>query len=123
MKNLEGVIAAYRKARAARLAQDQIVVELKAAEMIAKEELMVALDNHGLQKAGDGVSSVSKTKKSIVTITDWPAFYEHIQKTGEFDLLQKRPGLRAIGDRADIGVEIPGAKLGHIWDLSISTKE
>lgn len=112
----------YKIARASRAEADELVKRLKERESELKDRIMLALDNAGLQKAGDEVTTVSKMKRAIVNITDWPAFYKHIQESGEFDLLQKRPAVRAIGDRADDGVEIPGAKLGHFYDLSFHNK-
>ena len=49
---------------------------------------------------------------------DWPLLYAHIQKTGEFELLERRLGKGAAQERIDQGIKIPGVTLFPVETIS-----
>lgn len=55
-----------------------------------------------------GVLTIKRDPVPIVD--DWDALYEHIRKTGEFELLERRVGVGAARERLDEAVEIPGVR-------------
>lgn len=118
----QALIDAYLVARVVRQEADEIAKAMKVREMEAKDNLMLHLDNAGLLKIGDESATITKVKRPFVKVLDWDVFYEHIQETGEFDLLHRRPAVRAIGDRVDEGVEVPGTELGHTYDLTVTKR-
>jgi hypothetical protein len=57
-------------------------------------------------------SRVQVTSKAIpqVAAEDWPKFYAHIKKTGEFELLNRAVNRKAVQDRWDAKKQVPGVK-------------
>jgi len=51
-------------------------------------------------------------------VEDWDKFYAHIKKKGEFDLLSRALGKKAIEERWEHGKEVPG--IGHYEGKKIS---
>ena len=46
-------------------------------------------------------------------VTHWDLFQEHIRRTGQLDLLQKRPMISAIKARWESGDDVPGIERIH----------
>lgn len=78
--------------------------EWKTLEM----ELIVRLDEQGMQKASTGLGTASITEVIVPQVVDWDAVYEHIRETGDFYLLQKRPAAAAFRELQESGETIPG---------------
>lgn len=121
-QTIEKLIDYYRAARGARLEIQKELDVLKESERDLKAQVLAMLDDLKLTSAGGEDFAVCRQKRAIVDVTDWVAFYKHISETGHFDLLQKRPAVRALADRAEEGDKVPGVKLGHFYDLSVKTK-
>jgi len=58
--------------------------------------------------------------KEVPRAADWPKVHAFIQKTGRFDLLQKRLGEAAVKDMWDQGDDVPGVEKVSIPDVSIT---
>ncbi len=89
----------------ARLAY-QHEVEAKIAEMSKAEELIEAelINNftaEQLEKMGGTMATASITRAPLPAEVDWPVLWAHIKKTGEFDLLEKRPARAAFRERVE----------------------
>lgn len=84
------------------------------------------LEDHFIQTLAAGEASGVQGKKSRVQITeslvptveDWPKFYAHIKKTGNFELLNRAPNKAAITERWDAKKQVPGIKPFHIKKVS-----
>lgn len=90
-------------------------VEAKIAEMELREKtlddhILGMLEAQGLDKAAGAEASVSLSKQPIPTVKDWGKFYAYIKKTGQFDLLEKRPARGAYRERVEAGLSIPGVE-------------
>lgn len=120
--NIDELVEEYRALRGQRRGLDEAIKELRREETIVKDKIMDALDKLNLQSAGGEEFTVYKQKKTLVCVKDWDKFYQHILATGHFDLLQKRPAVLALADRAADGAEVPGVELGHFYDVSVRTK-
>ena len=64
------------------------------------------------------LARVSIKSKEIATAADWPTFYAHIKKKGEFELLNKAINQKAVKERWDAGKQVPG--LGKFTKKTIS---
>ena len=81
-----------------------------------------------IQKLAVGESSGVQGKKSRVQITeavipvvdDWPKFYAHIKKKGEFELLNRAPNRAAIQERWDAKKNVPGIGKFHAKKVSVT---
>lgn len=82
----------------------ELVEKWRSLEM----ELMVRLDEQGMLKASTADGTASITEVVMPMVQDWDAVYEHIQETGDFYLLQKRPAAAAFRELNDSGEKIPG---------------
>ncbi len=82
----------------------ELTEKWRALEM----ELIVRLDEQGMLKASTGVGTASITETVVPQVTDWDKVFEHIQETGDFYLLQKRPAAAAFRELHSSGEVIPG---------------
>lgn len=92
-------------------------LELKKARATFKEidnfvtklEAWFIQEFAGDQKGVTGkVGRVEVTDKKIATVIDWTKFYKHIQKKGEFDLLNKAVNQKAVQERWEQEKTVPG---------------
>ncbi|NIQ99209.1 MAG: hypothetical protein GTN78_03275 [Gemmatimonadales bacterium] len=121
-KSIDSMVEEYRKIRQDRLDLDKQAKALGEAERVLKDLILEELDRLQLKSAGGEDFTVYKQQKTLVRVSDWEKFYNHIQQTGHFDLLQKRPAVLALADRAVDGDAVPGVELGHYFDVSVRTK-
>lgn len=84
-------------------------------EVDALQEQETALSNYIIDtvpKGDTGASGkhhrVTIVPKIVVQVEDWDKFYAYIARTKAWELLQRRPGEKAIAERWDNGKEVPG---------------
>lgn len=74
----------------------------------------------------DAEGIITKKAKAVITTVDiptakdWAAIYEHIQKTGDWDLVQKRLGTTAVRARWEEGEAIPGIDVFHKVSVKVT---
>lgn len=73
-----------------------------------EEELISRLDEQGMLKATVAAGTATITETIVPNVVDWDAVYAHIQETGDFYLLQKRPAAAAFRELQQSGQEVPG---------------
>lgn len=73
-----------------------------------EDELLNRLDDQGMLQAKTSAGTASVTETIVPNVVDWDAVHEHIQKTGDFYLLQKRPATAAFRELHASGETIPG---------------
>ena len=54
------------------------------------------------------VGRVAIETKDIATVADWPTFYAHIKKKGEFELLNRAVNQKAVKERWEQNKQVPG---------------
>ena len=84
--------------------EKELTEEWRSLEM----ELLVRLDEQGMKKASTDDGTASVTEVVLPQVVDWDAVYAHIQETGDFYLLQKRPAAAAFRELNDSGQGVPG---------------
>ena len=118
----------YYEARAARMAQQKIVDELKEKETVAERILLDYLKSQGLEGAKGHVANASIKRNDTIVIDDnggpegsgREAFRAYILETGDVSLLQFRPSLTRCKELWDEGIEIPGAKKVQVESISLT---
>ena len=108
----------WREKRAERLALDKQVAELKKQEEALKDKVMANLRKSANKSVSNGDRLFQWVEKEEPTIEDWPALYKHIQKTGEFELLQRRLNTGSVKERWEIGKKVPGVTAIPVESLS-----
>jgi hypothetical protein len=73
-----------------------------------EKELLNRFDDQGMLKATAAAGTATITEEILPNVVDWDAVYEHIQNTGDFYLLQKRPAAAAFRELHASGNSIPG---------------
>ena len=104
-------LSAFFKVYTARLAADKTAAKLKSEETTLKSVVVELMREAGLDKAQGAAGTVSTRVVSVAKATDWPAFYKWIQKTGNFECLEKRVHQANL---AEVLEHYPRAKPGGI---------
>lgn len=82
----------------------ELIEKWRSLEM----ELLLRLDDQGMLKATTAAGTASITETILPQVTDWDAVFDHIQLTGDFYLLQKRPAAAAFRELHNSGQKVPG---------------
>lgn len=99
--------------RKARKGLEQQAGVLKAEQDALEEFLREQFTKSDLRQVKTRAGTISLSEKDVPRAQDWDKIHEHILKTKEFDLLQKRLGEKACQLRWDDGKEIPGVEKYH----------
>jgi hypothetical protein len=82
----------------------ELIDEYKPLEL----ELIIRLDEQGMEKASTSHGTASITETVLPQVVDWDAFYEWIKENDAFYMLQKRPAAAAYRELQDSGEEVAG---------------
>ena len=66
------------------------------------------------------VGRVTVVSKEVAQVTDWPAFYAHIKKTGDFDLLGRTIKQDAVKARWEAGKKVAGMGTFNAVTISLT---
>lgn len=108
--NVDDVINALAQIK---LDKDNINQQLKvlnAQKDALEKKLMELMGAAGLQRASNGVATVSIGEEQVYNATNWDAVYEHIQSTGDFSILHRRLSNAAIREIEATGGDVPGTE-------------
>ena len=108
--NVDDVINALAQIK---LDKDNINQQLKvlnAQKDALEKKLMELMGAAGLQRASNGVATVSIGEEQVYNATNWDAVYEHIQSTGDFSILHRRLSNAAIREIEATGGAEPGTE-------------
>lgn len=81
----------YARLRGKRLALKHELEAAARQEMEAQQKLLVACRAAGLEKVTGPDGTFSHKNVSVLRVSDWPAFYGWIKRSGHFECLEKRP--------------------------------
>lgn len=105
--------------------KESLAAEIKTCnEDLAKIEsdIMEQMSNAGITQAASDKASCTMRATPNPTITNWPAFYDYVAETGQFELLHKRLSSTAFRERWDAGETIPGTTMTSVYELSVRRK-
>lgn len=98
----------WRTKRAERLALAKEVDKLEKDEKALKAKVMEALAKAKNKSVSNGERLFQLVTKPEPTVEDWPTLQKHIQKTGEFDLIERRVNRAAVKERWELNRKVPG---------------
>jgi len=110
----------YISLRAQRLAKEKEAAEIKETEELLKTAIISKAREQELTAVGSKLGIVKVKCSKEPKADDWALVYEHIQKTGQFELLHKRLAILAIKEHVDAGETIPGIAFSDVYSLSVS---
>ena len=81
---------------------------LKEQEKAVDYQLRQHMEDQGLSKFSNDQATISISKQIVPQVEDWTALHQHILDTGEFELMQRRPAVKAYRELREAGQTIPG---------------
>jgi hypothetical protein len=120
MHELGALVDSYDGMRARKTALTREVDDLASDIARARKLILAALEFQGVTSIGGSIARCTIISKTVPNVVAWDELYEHIMRTGEFDLLHRRVGEAAVKERWASGVEVPGISAVDINDLSVS---
>ena len=118
--HLPDMVDQYISLRAQRLAKEKEAAEIKETEELLKTAIISKAREQELTAVGSKLGIVKVKCSKEPKADDWALVYEHIQKTGQFELLHKRLAILAIKEHVDAGETIPGIAFSDVYSLSVS---
>lgn len=110
----------YIRTRAARLKSQQETTKLEEEEKNLKRLLIEIAIASKVISLGGSVGVVNYRRNFKPKVEDWDLVYGYISKHGAFELLQKRLGEKAVEERWEDSIAIPGIVKFPVDDLTIS---
>jgi hypothetical protein len=117
------VTAALNRALFLDAAVKTLAANLSAEEeklKVAVAELEKLLQANNMMGVSSTLGSADFVIKTVYNATDWNVLQAHIQKTGEFDLLQRRLTQTAMRDRDSNNDLPPGVRRVSLPQLKLS---
>ena len=93
---------------------------LSAQETQLKNYIIDTLPKSDASGVAGKLCRVSVVTKKVPQVKDWDAFYKHIKKSGEFELLSRSIGKAAIEERWEAGKKIPGVESFDVTTVSMN---
>ena len=106
--------------RATRLTAQKEVDKAKAIETTAKDALIKALQDIGIQKGTGLIATASLKTVRVPVITDWDQIYKYVRENDRFDLLHKRLSEVAWRDSLELDQLVPGTEPSNEVELSLT---
>ena len=104
-----------------RLANDRLSKNLKEVEDAAEDLLVDQMRKQKINSVQEGgIKFEVSAVKYKPHVTDWKKFHDHILATGDFSLLERRPGQKAIAERWDDSKIIPGVEKFPVYSLVVT---
>lgn len=122
LKQLTEMMVKYDQIRTKRLELDKQSTAMKAEETMILDAVKAELMGRDQYEfVSDKAMLKAEIKmRAYADVTDWNSLWKHIQKTGEFDLLQKRVTVTAVRQRWEVGKEVPGVAQAQEPEVSIT---
>ena len=92
--------------------------KIKEKDRLLDAILIEKMDEQGLSRTANDMSSVTVKEDSVPEVVDWDVFYEHIQETGEFSLLHRRVSSAAWNESVKIK-DVPGVKATQLRKVNL----
>lgn len=109
----------YIRKRAERLKSAQETERLDAEEKALKKQLIEIAIAGKAKTLGGSVGAVNYSRTDKPKVEDWDKFYAYIAQFGAWELLQKRIGEKAVEERWEDGIAIPGVVTFPVDNLTI----
>lgn len=94
--------------------------EYKAEESQLKDHVIATLPKSEASGVAGKLALVKIETKQVPQVEDWDAFYKHVRKTGEFDLMGRMLSKEAVEARLADGKKVPGVKMFPALVVSVT---
>lgn len=121
-KTLGGCADRLFDLRAERQELQKQIEKIKKQEGEIKERLREELSTADAEGVHGKRARVALYTERVGKVHDWEKFYTHIERTGAFELLQRRLANTAIRERWDDGKKVPGVEPFDVVKFSITKK-
>ena len=110
MKKLNDLLAETAKVRnQIKVVQSEEKL-LKSQQRELESQISIRMQEQGLDKISNDICTISLKNEIVPTVEDWDQLHEHIIKTNQFELLQKRMSATAYRELIASGIDVPGVK-------------
>ena len=82
----------------------------KATQRELEAQIVIRMQEQGLDKVSNDLCTISIKQEIVPTVENWDDVHEHIVKTNQFELLQKRMSATAYRELIALGMDVPGVK-------------
>jgi len=110
MKKLNDLLSEVTKIRTEIKSVQSEEKLLKAQQRELESQISIRMQEQGLDKISNDVCTISLKNEIVPTVEDWDQLHEHIIKTNQFELLQKRMSATAYRELITTGMDVPGVK-------------
>tara|TARA_R100000742_G_C4184262_1_gene18375 strand:- start:134 stop:508 length:375 start_codon:yes stop_codon:yes gene_type:complete len=93
------------------------IKNLQEAEKLYKQtqreleaQIVIRMQEQGLDKVSNDLCTISIKQEIVPTVENWDDVHQHIVKTNQFELLQKRMSATAYRELIALGMDVPGVK-------------
>ena len=112
--NINELIESRAKVKDAIEVLNRELKELNKSKDDLDHQLLSQLDEQCLSRTANDKASVSINEAQVPDVQDWDALYEHITKTKDFALLQRRVSSTAYKELLKLGEAVPGVETREI---------
>lgn len=112
-KSLGKCVDLFKQYSTDRLAAQKGVDAIKAVETGIKDHIINNLPKGDTGAVGEAYKAISYND-IVYQVKDWDKLYNHLKKTGEFDLLNRMLNQAAVKERVDAQTR-PSGKRGEGW--------
>lgn len=116
------LVDAYILKRSERLLADKVAENLKKEETALQKQLIDICIKGGAKALGGTKGVVNYERDNKPTVVDWEKLYTYIRENNAFELLQRRLGEKAVEERWEDDISIPGVGTFPVDKLTISGK-
>ena len=82
----------------------------KRTQSELETQIVIRMQEQGLDKVSNDLCTISIKQEIVPTVENWDDVHEHIVKTNQFELLQKRMSATAYRELIALGMDVPGVK-------------
>ena len=82
----------------------------KATQRELEAQIVIRMQEQGLDKVSNDLCTISIKQEIVPTVENWDDVHQHIVKTNQFELLQKRMSATAYRELVALGMDVPGVK-------------
>ena len=82
----------------------------KKTQRELESQIVIRMQEQGLDKVSNDLCTISIKQEIVPTVENWDDVHEHIVKTNQFELLQKRMSATAYRELIALGMDVPGVK-------------
>ena len=107
-KKLNDLLAEYGRTRDEIKSLQAQEKELNITKRELEYQITIRMQEEGLDKISNGGRTVSIKQEIVPTVEDWDALQDHVVKTKQFELLQKRMSATAYRELISLGTSVPG---------------